>query len=82
MSLDSLPWLCYTYCMDEINTTSSLSPRDYGMAIRTLNVKDLAMETQTNYWCWKNLQCQEIDYKERYLVCVARQLQRRHHDNI
>lgn len=63
---------------DEINYTSSLSPRDYAMTLRSLSDRLLAEQAQTNYWCWKNIQKTEIDYKARYLACLTLQHIREH----
>ena len=67
---------------EETNRTHSASPRDYAMTLRFLSRTQLMEEAQTNYWCWQHLQCQEINYKDRYLLCLALQLQRGHLDNI
>ena len=67
---------------EEINYTAALSPRDYGLTLRSLSPKILAEQAATNYWCWKNIQKSEIDYKARYLECLALQLQRGHLDNV
>lgn len=56
--------------LEEINRTSSLSPRDYAMILNVLSDTDLAEAANTNFWCWKQLQQQELDYKARYLACV------------
>lgn len=66
--------------LDEINHTSSLSPRDYAMTLNVLSDAVLAEQVQTNYWCWQHLQHTEIDYKARYLACVALQHIRGYHD--
>jgi hypothetical protein len=67
--------------LEEINYTSSLSPRDYAITLRSLSDTILAEQAQTNYWCWKHIQQTEIDYEARYLACVALQLQRGHNAN-
>ena len=54
---------------DEINTTQGLSPRDFAMTLRSLSDADLETQLETQFWCSKHLQNQEIDYHARYLAC-------------
>jgi hypothetical protein len=71
--------------LDEVNTTSSHSPKDFAMTLQFLSDAELQEVTTTQFWCWKQLQNQEINYQARYHACKLEQFVRskkRNHANI